>query len=129
MKELKTHLKIDTKLCGEVIDLEDGYAKVLLKTSQKMAADERALVHGGFCFGAADLAAMVAVNDPYVVLFGASSRFLAPVRVGDEVYFDAHVIELDGRKQRVEVKGRVKGKEIFEGIFETVILKSHVFDL
>jgi acyl-coenzyme A thioesterase PaaI-like protein len=44
-----------------------------------MAADQRGLVHGGFTFGLADYAAMVAVNDPNVVLGAAEVRFLAPV--------------------------------------------------
>ena len=79
--KLKTHLKLDSTLCGEVVELEEGYAKVRLETTQGMAADERGLIHGGFTFGAADFAAMAAVNDKNVVLVEATSRFLAPVVV------------------------------------------------
>jgi acyl-coenzyme A thioesterase PaaI-like protein len=49
-----------------------------------MAVDDRGLVHGGFVFGLADHAAMLAVNDPNVVLGAASTRFLKPVRVGED---------------------------------------------
>jgi len=70
--QLNTHLNIDTSLCGKVTKLEEGYAEVLLYTTQQMTADAQGLIHGGFVFGAADYAAMSAVNDPYVVL-GAST--------------------------------------------------------
>ena len=73
--ELKTHQSIDRSLCGEVVELGDGYAKVRLVTTQQMVTDDRGLVHGGFTFGAADFAAMAAVNDPYVVLVAAEVCF------------------------------------------------------
>ena len=61
---LSTHLDIDTTLCGKVTKLEPRYAEVLLHTTHQMSADTEGLVHGGFIFGAADYAAMCAVNDP-----------------------------------------------------------------
>ncbi|MCJ7764640.1 MAG: thioesterase, partial [Thiovulaceae bacterium] len=57
-----THLKIDNSLCGEAVKIEQGLAQVRLVTTQQMAADSEGLVHGGFIFGAADFAAMCAVN-------------------------------------------------------------------
>jgi len=123
---LKTHLAIDRELCGEVIELKDGYAKVKLATTKRMAADEVGLVHGGFTFGAADFAAMAAINDPYVVLVSAKVDFLAPVVVGQEVIFDAHVVEKEGKRGLVEVVGRVGGKEVFKGTFSTYLPKHHI---
>ncbi len=124
--QLKTHMKIDQALSGEVVALAKGYAKVRLKTSKMMVADEVGLIHGGFCFSAADFAAMAAVNDPYVVLAKSESKFLAPVRVGEEVIFKARVIENDGRKQRVEVIGMVAEKAVYKGLLTTVILEKHI---
>jgi acyl-coenzyme A thioesterase PaaI-like protein len=49
-----------------------------------MVVDAHGLVHGGFVFGLADYAAMLAVNDPNVVLGAAEARFLKPVRRGDQ---------------------------------------------
>ena len=58
-------------------DLRPGYAKVTMVTTPVMSADDRGLTHGGFYFGMADYAAMLAVNDPNVVLGSADScRFL-----------------------------------------------------
>jgi acyl-coenzyme A thioesterase PaaI-like protein len=127
--ELKTHLQIDRTLSGEVILLEEGYAKVELKTTDLMRADAEGLVHGGFCFSAADFAAMAAVNDPNVVLSKSSSKFLAPVRVGEIVLFEAEVVENDGRKQTVKVTGDVEQTRVYEGTMHTVILKEHVLSL
>ena len=124
--QLNTHLNIDTSLCGKVTKLQEGYAEVLLYTTQQMTADAQGLVHGGFVFGAADYAAMSAVNDPYVVLGASSSRFVAPVKVGDAVLCKARVVNTKGKKSVVEVVAFVNEKLVFEGDFTTFVLTSHV---
>ena len=124
--EQNTHLKINTKLCGEVIELAQGYAKVQLKTDDKMAADEEGLIHGGFIFGAADFAAMCAVNEPNVVLTGSTSRFIAPSVKGDIIEFEANLVEQDGPKGVVEVVGHCSGRDVFTATFKTYITKEHV---
>ena len=126
--EIRTHLKINSSLCGEVVVLGDGYAKVRLLTTQVMAADERGLVHGGFTFGAADYAAMVAINDPFVVLAAADVKFLAPVVIGDEVEFEAKVVEQEGKKAQVEVIASVESKKVFQGLFKTFTPQHHILD-
>lgn len=73
--EIATHLGIDRSWCGEPMVVTEGAATVRLSTSAAMAADAQGLVHGGFVFGAADYAAMLAVNDPFVVLGAAETRF------------------------------------------------------
>ena len=124
--QLNTHLNIDTSLCGKVTKLEENYAEVLLCTTQQMTADAQGLVHGGFVFGAADYAAMSAVNDPYVVLGASSSKFVAPVKVGDAVLCKASVVSTKGKKSVVEVEAFVDGTLVFEGDFTTFVLPSHV---
>jgi len=124
--KVNTHLKIDNALCGKVTKIEEHYTQVLLHTRAVMSVDEQGLVHGGFIFGSADYAAMVAVNDPYVVLGSAQTKFIAPVSVGDVVRFEAHVLEHKGRKNEVEVKAFVKEKLVFKGHFTTFVLENHV---
>lgn len=126
--ELNTHLNIDTSLCGKVIKLEEGYAEVLLHTTQKMTSDKQSLVHGGFVFGAADYAAMSAVNDPYVVLGASNSKFIAPVKAGDAVLCKANVEQEKGKKRLVSVQAFVSDKLVFEGDFTTFVLGGHVLD-
>jgi len=121
-----THLNINTSLCGKVIKLQENYAEVLLHTTQQMSADTQGLVHGGFVFGAADYAAMSAVNDPYVVLGSSSSKFIAPVKVGGVVLCKATVISEKGKKRVVEVEAFVSQKLVYEGSFITFVLDSHV---
>jgi acyl-coenzyme A thioesterase PaaI-like protein len=89
--EIRTHRQIDSALCGRPSSVEPGRAEVVLETTSAMVVDAEGLVHGGFVFGAVDHAAMLAVNDPYVVLAGADVRFLAPVAVGDRVVARATV--------------------------------------
>lgn len=124
--ELNTHLNIDTSLCGKVIKLQENYAEVLLHTTNQMRADVQGLVHGGFVFSAADFTAMSAVNDPFVVLGSSSSKFIAPVRVGDVVLFKANISSEKGKKKLVEVEAFVKEKLVFEGSFITFVLDTHV---
>ena len=124
--QLNTHLNIDRSLCGKVTRIEEGYAEVLLHTTQQMSADAAGLVHGGFIFGAADYAAMSAVNDPYVVLGASSCKFTAPVRVGDAVLCKACVVSKKGKKQEVNVRAFVDEKPVFEGSFTTFVLEKHV---
>ena len=126
--ELNTHLEIDTSLCGKVIKLEEGYAEVLLHTMQQMTADKQGLVHGGFVFGAADYAAMTAVNDPFVVLGASTSTFVAPVKVGDAVLCKAKVVIEKGKKRSVDVQAFVSEKLVFEGQFTPFVLEKHVLE-
>jgi acyl-coenzyme A thioesterase PaaI-like protein len=101
--ELRTHLAISPTLVGRVVAIGGGSATVRLDATADMAADDRGLVHGGFVFGLADYAAMLAVNDPNVVLGAAETRFTAPVRVGDVVVADARRLSVDRRRHVVEV--------------------------
>lgn len=124
--ELNTHLKIDTSLCGKVVKLQKNYAEILLHTTQQMSADTQRLVHGGFIFGAADYAAMCAVNNPYVVLGASNSKFIAPVKVGDTVLSKATVTSNKGKKSVVDVQAFVSDTLVFEGSFTTFVLDQHV---
>lgn len=127
MSALRTHLAIERSLCGEVVALSEGRASVLLATTPAMAADTQGLVHGGFVFGAADYAAMAAVNHPNVVLGSAETTFLKPSRVGEAIRLDAVVREAQGRRRRVEVLGAgPDGARVFEGIFVCFVLDEHV---
>ena len=127
--ELKTHLKLDNNLNGKLIELKDSYAKVKLDTIECMSADEEGLVHGGFVFCAADFAAMACINDPYVVLAKSSTKFLAPVKVGQSVILEATIKEQEGSKATVEVIAKVDNKDVFKGEFFTAVLKQHVLSL
>jgi uncharacterized protein (TIGR00369 family) len=93
-----------------------------------MAVDEEGLVHGGFVFGLADHAAMVAVNAPTVVLGAAEVRFLRPVRVGDTVAAEAGPICLEGRKHLVPVTVRRGAETVLEGRFTCFVPARHVLD-
>ena len=123
-----THLAIDPRLVGMPLEIAEGTASVALVTLAEMAADERGLVHGGFVFGLADYAAMLAVNDPHVVLGSADVRFLKPVTVGDRLVARAAVDETDGRKSRVRVEVSRGEEAVMSGSFLCFTLERHVLD-
>lgn len=125
---IKTHGRIDHALCGTPIFVEDGHSRVEMVTTSAMAADEKGLVHGGFIFGAADYAAMIAVNHPHVVLGASDVKFLKPVRVGETVTAKAWVQEVKGKKYWVSVCVLRGDEEIFQGMFTCFVLDKHVLD-
>ncbi|WP_292664275.1 hotdog domain-containing protein [Nitratifractor sp.] len=126
--QLHTHLAIDESLSGRVVRVRPGYAQVILPTHRAMLADRKGLIHGGFLFSAADYAAMAAVNDPHVVLGASEVRFLAPVRKGETVIFEAELEVRKGKKRIVKVQGKVEGKKVFEGSFTAFVLDHHILD-
>jgi uncharacterized protein (TIGR00369 family) len=123
-----THLAIDRRLVGEPLELGDGTARAALTLLPEMAADDRGLVHGGFAFGLADYAAMLAVNHPLVVLASSSMKFLAPTRVGERLVAEARVIEETGRRRRVGVEVRREDEVVASGEFLAVVPDRHVLD-
>lgn len=121
-----THLGIDRRLCGEPVELGEGRAVARFVATQDMAADAQGLVHGGFVFGLADHAAMLAVNDPNVVLGSAEVRFVAPVAVGDEVVATAVRREQKGKKHVIDVRAAVGEREVLTGTMTAFVLDRHV---
>ncbi|MDB4990657.1 MAG: thioesterase superfamily domain protein [Myxococcaceae bacterium] len=126
--EPNTHLALSARLCGAPQALFAGGAEVELETSDEMRADERGLVHGGFIFGLADYAAMLAINEPNVVLGSAETRFLAPVVVGQRLRATARVLTVEGKRQRVEVHVARAEERVFEGTFVCFVPSQHVLD-
>ena len=127
--EVRTHLTISQTLCGTILQAGPPLAIVELDLLDSMSADDTGLVHGGFIFGAADYAAMAAVNDANVVLASANVRFLHPSRVGEKLHFEARVDVIEGRKYAVSVTGRNTSRaEVFAGTFTCVVPQRHVLD-
>ncbi|HEV8437697.1 MAG TPA: hotdog domain-containing protein [Methylomirabilota bacterium] len=126
--EQRTHEKIAPHLCGQPVELGDGRARVVLDATPEMAADARGLVHGGFTFGLADYAAMLAVNEPTVVLASAQMKFLGPVVVGDRVEAEAAVERTEGKKRWVKVVVRRNGTPMLEGELMAVVPDKHILD-
>ena len=123
-----THRALNRELCGTPRALKVGSAEVDLATTREMRADEQELVHGGFIFGLADHAAMLAINQPNVVLGSADARFLAPVAVGDQLRAYARLAGVEGKRHRVEVQVKRGEQNVFEGTFVCVVPARHVLE-
>lgn len=124
--KIDTHRQIDRKLCGKPLFVEDGQSRVELVATERMAVDEAGLVHGGFIFGLADYAAMIAVNHPHVVLGASDVKFLKPVQVGETVVARARVQEVKGKKYWVSVSVAKDDVDVFQGMFTCFVLDRHV---
>ncbi|MEM8963903.1 MAG: PaaI family thioesterase [Acidobacteriota bacterium] len=126
--DIRTHHGIDRALSGVPVALGDGSATVELATTSTMAADAQELVHGGFVFSLADHAAMLAINEPTVVLGAAETRFLAPTRVGETLVAEARVAAIDGKKHHVDVTVRSGETTVCTGRFTCFVPSRHVLD-
>ena len=127
--EQRTHRLTSERLVGRPLKIEPGRAEVELLTTEEMAVDEHGLVHGGFTFGLADYSAMLAVNEPTVVLGKAEVKFLKPVKVGERLIAKAEVIEDLGRKKLVKAEVfNEKNEKVFEGTFHCYVLDKHVLE-
>ena len=127
---IATHPRIDPDLCGAPLRVEPGLAEVRLVATPAMRVDDHDLCHGGFVFGLADHAAMLAVNDPNVVLGAATVQFTRPVRVGEALVARASCTEARGRKRmvKVEVAREAGGEVVFTGEFVCFVLDRHVLE-
>jgi uncharacterized protein (TIGR00369 family) len=124
--KIETHTRIDRELCGTPLEVGEGVSRVEFHAIERMAVDESGLVHGGFVFGLADYAAMIAVNHPNVVLGGAEVRFLLPVRTGDTLLAEAQVVSSEGKRKKVTVTIQREGQAVCEGAFTCFVLNTHV---
>ena len=125
--KIMTHTLAREDLLGTPLRIVTGEAaEVALTATEEMAVDEKGLIHGGFTFGLADYAAMLAVNHPFVVLGGSECRFLTPVKVGNSMIASAVVEETKGRLRSVSVDVHVGDVQVFTGIFACFVLEDHV---
>lgn len=123
---LRTHARIDHGLCGVPCAIGIGSAEVELTLTEAMRVDDTGLTHGGFTFGLADHAAMLAVNEPTVVLADASMRFLAPTVMGERLLARAHVSDGVGKRRTVQVEVLCGDKTVAEGTFSCAVPSRHV---
>ena len=126
-----THLLASKKLVGSVVTIEENSAKVFLKITKEMVVDTFNLAHGSFVFGLADYAAMVAINEPTVVLGKAEVKFLKPVVLHDEVIAVATISDKgNGKKMTVSVVvTNAKEELVFVGVFVCFVLEKHILDV
>ncbi len=125
---IRTHIHINHRLSGTPQEVGEGTSRVSLTTSPDMVVDDHELVHGGFIFGLADHAAMIAVNHPNVVLGSADVKFQKPVKVGETIIAVAIVGKSEGKKRSVRVSVKRGSETVFEGIFTCFILDRHVLE-
>jgi uncharacterized protein (TIGR00369 family) len=123
-----THRRIDAELCGVPVRLGDGEAEVELVAGERMRVDEHGLVHGGFVFGLADHAAMLAIDRETVVLGSAEVRLVAPVRVGERMRAHAKLREVVGKKHLVDVEVRTDERAVLSGLFTCFVPARHVLE-
>ena len=123
-----THQKVNQILCGTPILVGADLSQVELRTTRDMTVDQTGLIHGGFVFGLADYAAMLAVNHPYVVLGSAVAKFLKPVKTNERLLAEARVSKSEGKQKTVEVIVTNRDRPIFKGQFTCFVLERHVLD-
>lgn len=127
--EPRTHTKSSQDLVGIPVSIRtDVSSEATLTATANMVVDEWGLIHGGFTFGLADFAAMIAVNEPNVVLTSANVEFLAPVKSGDRVVARATVVAKEAHKRIVGVECFVGDRKVLKGQFMCAVTRRHVLE-
>ncbi len=123
----QTHLLTSKNLVGKTLSIKKGFAEVLLSPLPEMTVDEYGLLHGGFIFGLADYAAMLAVNEPNVVLGKADVKFLKPAITSENILARAKLIKIEKNKHLVDVDVyNEQNEKIFNGSFVCYVTIKHV---
>ncbi|WP_136688260.1 PaaI family thioesterase [Halorhabdus amylolytica] len=127
MVDQRTHEQTSEAFVGRPVEIGEETAVVELETTAEMAVDETGLVHGGFVYGAADYAAMLAVNEPTVVLTGSDVAYPNPTQVDETVRATATVADRDPRPS-VDVTAEVveSGEVVLSGTFDCAVPSEHV---
>lgn len=128
-RELRIGVELDERRVGNVLKLDEGYAKVQLDTNDSMAIDRSGLIHSGDIYSAANFTAMAAVNDKNCMTVGGNVKFLAPLEVGNVLELEAKALQKDTKKREVEVKGYVLDIKVFEGTIYVVVFDKHILSL
>ncbi len=123
---IKTHQKIIHRLCGRPLNTGVDTSRIEMESTDEMIVDDLGLVHGGFIFGLADHAAMIAVNHPNVVLGAAEVKFFKPVKAGEILMAEARVEDSSGKKKIVSVTVKRDDETVFAGSFTCFVLDQHV---
>jgi acyl-coenzyme A thioesterase PaaI-like protein len=125
--QVKTHNRASSRFVGRPVKIEEGISSISeLLATEDMTVDLQGLIHGGFVFGLADYAAMLAVNCPFVVLGSSQVKFIAPVKVGDIMKAYAKVESVQARRREVAVEVKVGEITVLSGSFLCIVLDKHV---
>jgi acyl-coenzyme A thioesterase PaaI-like protein len=71
-------------------------------------------------FAQANSLAVAIVNAPVALTHTAGVRFLRPVRLGEKCVAYAKVIKKQPSRMQVDVRTKVNGEIVFQGIFDVV---------
>lgn len=120
---------INSDLCGELKDIQEGSAQVVFTTSSIMLSDGEKSIHMGFVFNSASYAALCAINKKNSIIIASDIKFLAPVELGHEILFKAVALQNGFKKCEVKVEGFLLDIKIFEGMFYIAIFDKKLFKL
>ncbi len=125
-EDMHTHQKLKPTFSGQITSLGNSLAQTVFHTTNEMSVDMLGLVHSGFIAGAAEYAAIAAINEENLVIIASKTKFLAPAKSGDIIAFKAKAKFEDSRKREVNVTGEISEIKVFEGIFQAVVLEKHI---
>ena len=106
---------IDEKYYGTLIHLEEGKATTQFKPLNNMVVDDYGLIHSGIIDNAAQICALLSINQPYMRIVQTSTEALSPAKRGMIITFEAHIHYDDVDKKTVKVSGKCNGLDIYKG--------------
>jgi acyl-coenzyme A thioesterase PaaI-like protein len=109
------------EVIGEILDIQLDHSGVsMLEIKKEHVFARNRIARGHILFAQANSLAVAIVNAPVALTHTAGVRFLRPVRLGEKCVAYAKVIKKQPSRMQVDVRTKVNGEIVFQGIFDVV---------
>jgi acyl-coenzyme A thioesterase PaaI-like protein len=112
------------EVIGEIIDLQLDHSGVsILEIKKEHVFARNGIARGHVLFAQANSLAVAIVNAKVALTGSAGVRFVRPVRLGEKCVAYAQVLKKYSSRLQVDVKTKVEGEIVFQGIFDVYRLE------
>jgi acyl-coenzyme A thioesterase PaaI-like protein len=112
------------EVIGEIVDLQLDHSGVsILEIKKEHVFARNQIARGHILFAQANSLAVALVNSAVALTGSAGIRFVRPVRLGEKCIAHARVIREHASRLQVDVKTKVNGEIVFQGIFDVYRLE------
>lgn len=116
------------EIIGEIVDLQLDHSGVsILEIKKEHVFARNQIARGHVLFAQANSLAVAIVNSPLALTGTAGVRFVRPVRLGEKCIAYAKVIRTHTSRLQVDVKTKVNGEIVFQGIFDVYRVEESVY--
>jgi acyl-coenzyme A thioesterase PaaI-like protein len=112
------------EVIGDIVDLQLDHSGVsVLEIKKEHVFARNQIARGHILFAQANSLAVALVNSEVALTGSAEIRFIRPARLGEKCIAHATVIKKKASRLQVDVKTKINGEVVFQGIFDVYRLE------